>query len=52
MLGFTRQNQPKLDEITVQVANATQRNEKAGLEARQVLEDMLTRNDGLKGLYK
>lgn len=53
MLGFKTggysQERPKPDLITGQLTIATQRNIAAGETARQVLREVLERNDSLKG---
>ena len=51
MFGITNKS-PQPDLITAQVAIASQRNEAAGQRARQALEDMLERNDSLRGYKK
>ena len=53
MLGFApKRERPKPDAISASVAIAVQRNEAAGQRARAVLEEMLLRNDGLRGAKK
>lgn len=50
MLGLApKRERPQPDPIAASVAIAVQRNEAAGQRARAVLEDMLSRNDSLKG---
>ena len=49
MLGFTRKlERPTPDPIRAQFVIATQRNERAGENARQALAELLERNDGLR----
>lgn len=48
MFGLaTRKVKP--DPISAEIAIASQRNEQASLKARIVLEELLSRNDGLRG---
>lgn len=51
MLGFASRKleRPKPDPISAEIAIASQRNEAASVRARLVLEEMLARNDGLRG---
>lgn len=49
---FTRQSRQPEDALKVEHSRALQRNEAAGQRARQVLEEMLARNDGLRGKFK
>lgn len=53
MLGLApKRERPQPDPIAASVAIAIQRNEAAGQRAQVVLEEMLSRNDGLRGLRK
>lgn len=53
MLGLApKRERPQPDPISASVAIAVQRNEAAGQRAQVVLEEMLLRNDGLRGLRK
>lgn len=53
MLGLApKRERPQPDPIAASVAIAVQRNEAAGQRARQVLEEMLVRNDGLRKVPK
>lgn len=52
MLGIRaarKLERPKPDLIAAELTVALQRNEAASVKARQVLEEMLARNDGLRG---
>lgn len=50
MIGLaTKRERPQPDPIAASVAIAVQRNEAAGMRARQVLEEMLVQNDGIRG---
>lgn len=51
MFGFAARTdeRPNKDPIRADVTRALQANERAGENARQALEDLLKRNDGLKG---
>lgn len=53
MLGLSRRlERPQPDPISAQIAIASQRNEAASQRAREVLEEMLARNDGLRKVNK
>lgn len=53
MLGLSRRHeQPQPDPISAQIAIASQRNEAASQRAREVLGEMLDRNDGLRKVKK
>lgn len=50
MLGLAaKRERPQPDPIAASVAIAVQRNEAAGMRARQVLEEMLVQNDSIRG---
>lgn len=51
MFGFASRTdeRPAKDPIRADVTRALQANERAGENARQALEDLLARNDGIKG---
>ncbi len=53
MFGLSSKSEKvSLDPISAQIFIATQRNEAASQRARQVLEEMLIRNDGLRKVEK
>jgi hypothetical protein len=50
MLGLApKRERPQPDPIAASVAIAVQRNEAAGMRARQVLEEVLAKNDAIRG---
>lgn len=53
MFGYSRAlERPNPDPIRAQIVVATQRNERAGENARNALAELLDRNDGIRGTAK